>query len=52
MLNETPYDKNELPDEVKPKALTIEQQALYNLVQLAISAVNGYAEILGRKIND
>jgi len=52
MTNKKPDNVTELNQEQPPKAPTLEQQALYNLVQLAISAVNGYAEILGRKIND
>jgi hypothetical protein len=36
----------------KQKQPTPEQQALYNLVQLAGVAVNGYAEIISRKLND
>jgi hypothetical protein len=42
----------ELPRAEPTKAPTPEQQALYNLVQLAGVAVNGYAEIISRKLND
>ena len=48
-----PENVTELPRaEQTQKQPTPEQQALYNLVQLAGVAVNGYAEIISRKLND